>query len=67
MRLRTGLMILAVAVVAAWVLPSLRSESLRVAHEFLMSPPAKVAVATRAAVEPVQPVQLALLVQTHSR
>ena len=64
MTLRTGLMILAVAVLAAWVMPSLRSESLRMAHEFLMSPPAKMAADHRA---PVEPVQLALLFQTHSR
>lgn len=65
MKLRTGLLVLALAVFFAWVMPSVRTESRQSAHEFLMSPAQAVAAAHH---EPgVQPIQLALLFQTSSR
>lgn len=65
MKLRTGLLVLAVAVVATWVMPSLQKSGPRTAHEFLMVPAqGMAAVNTHPGVEPVQ---LALLFQTSSR
>lgn len=65
MKLRTGLLVLAVAVVATWVVPSLQKDGQRTAHEFLMTPAHGLAVLdTHPRVEPVQ---LALLFQTTGR
>lgn len=62
MKLRTGLLILAVAVLATWVAPSLRKAEVRLAHEFLTSPEHSLH-----AHPGVEPIQLALLVQTSVR
>jgi len=65
MKLRTGLLVLAVALVATWVMPTLQKDGLRVAHEFLASPEHSVAAADTH--HGVEPIQLALLFQTSTR
>lgn len=65
MKLRTGLLVLAVATVATWVVPSWQKGAQRTAHEFLMVP-AQSSAAVHVA-PGVEPIQLALLFQTTIR
>lgn len=58
MKIRTTLLVLALAAVASWLLPGTRTTPTEVAHEFLMN-------TTPVAMSPqVQPVQLAVLFQS---
>lgn len=65
MKLRTGLLVLSVAAVATWVMPSLQKDGQRTAHEFLMVPAQSMAAVHTA--PGVEPIQLALLFQTTVR
>lgn len=61
MKIRTSIVVLAVAALASWVLPGARTPAVEVSHEFLMAPPQAMASIH------VQPVQLAVLFQSVDR